>query len=110
VTELRSAPDQERFERSLQVIGLEITANATGVSILVGDPDKRWQHMNGCGGCRVDYQFEVEVPPGATVEHTLENGHNQYRIQKMTRVRLGQGGPLFSIASMNGDVRIQKHQ
>jgi len=213
VTELRSAPDQERFDRSLQVIGLEITADATGVSILVGDPDKRWHNMNGCDGCRVDYQFEVEVPPGATVdvgtvmdgrvdikgitgivsasnvngpiridnlndcesivsvngridlefakapvlncsietingditlgippgtsldmmldlfngvveselqvdpyalpatvEHTLENGHNQYRIQKMTGVRLGQGGPLFSIASMNGDVRIQKHQ
>jgi DUF4097 and DUF4098 domain-containing protein YvlB len=46
----------------------------------------------------------------ATIEHTLENGHDQYRIQKSSGLRIGAGGPTYSISSMNGDVRIQKHQ
>jgi len=46
----------------------------------------------------------------ATVEHTVENGRNQYRIQKLSGLRIGAGGPTYSISSMNGDVRIQKHQ
>jgi hypothetical protein len=46
----------------------------------------------------------------ATIEHTMENGHGQYRIQKYSGLRIGAGGPTYSISSMNGDVRIQKHQ
>ena len=46
----------------------------------------------------------------ATIERTTENGHNQYRIQKLSGLRIGAGGPIYSIASINGDVRIQKHQ
>ncbi len=211
--ELRSAPDQQRFDRSFESIRLDIKADANGVSLLVGDPDERWHRMNECRGCRLDIQFEVLVPPGATVdvgtvmdgrvdvegingsvsasnvngpvrvddirectsiesvngkvdvgfaispvndcsietingditlevpdgtgldialdlfngdistqllvgpldlpatiEHTLENGHDQYRIQKFSGLRIGAGGPTYSISSMNGDVRIQKHQ
>jgi hypothetical protein len=211
--ELRSAPDQERLDRSFESIRLDVRADANGVSILVGDPDERWHRMNECRGCRLDIQFEVLVPPGATIdvgtvldgrvdvrgvtgsvsasnvngpvkvlairecasiesvngqvdvgfatspvkdcsietingditlnvpegtgmdialdlfngdvatqllvspldlpatiEHTLENGHDQYRIQKSSGLRIGAGGPTYSISSMNGDVRIQKHQ
>ena len=211
--ELRSAPDQQRFDRSFESIRLDIKADANGVSLLVGDPDERWHRMNECRGCRLDIQFEVLVPPGATVdvgtvmdgrvdvegingsvsasnvngpvrvddirectsiesvngkvdvgfaispvndcsietingditlevpdgtgldialdlfngdistqllvgpldlpatiEHTLENGHDQYRIQNFSGLRIGAGGPTYSISSMNGDVRIQKHQ
>ena len=211
--ELRSAPDQQRFDRSFESIRLDIKADANGVSLLVGDPNERWHRMNECRGCRLDIQFEVLVPPGATVdvgtvmdgrvdvegingsvsasnvngpvrvddirectsiesvngkvdvgfaispvndcsietingditlevpdgtgldialdlfngdistqllvgpldlpatiEHTLENGHDQYRIQKFSGLRIGAGGPTYSISSMNGDVRIQKHQ
>jgi ribosomal protein S28E/S33 len=211
--ELRSAPDQQRFDRSFESIRLDIKADANGVSLLVGDPDERWHRMNECRGCRLDIQFEVLVPPGATVdvgtvmdgrvdvegingsvsasnvngpvrvddirectsiesvngkvdvgfaispvndcsietingditlevpdgtgldialdlfngdistqllvgpldipatiEHTLENGHDQYRIQKFSGLRIGAGGPTYSISSINGDVRIQKHQ
>ena len=46
----------------------------------------------------------------ATIERTNENGHNQYRIEKLTGLRLGAGGPTYSISSINGDVRIQKNQ
>jgi len=211
--ELRSAPDQERFDRSFESIRLDVKADANGVSLLVGDPDERWHRMNECRGCRLDIQFEVLVPPGtivdvgtvmdgrvdiagvagsvsasnvngpvrvddiqectsiesvngkidvgfatspisdcnietingditldvpegtgldiqldlfngdlssqfmagpldlpATIEHTTENGHVQYRIQKLSGLRIGAGGPTYSISSMNGDVRIQKHQ
>jgi ribosomal protein S28E/S33 len=209
--ELRSAPDQERFDRSFESIRLDVKADANGVSLLVGDPNERWHRLNECRGCRLDIQFEILVPPGATVdvgtvmdgrvdiegvtgsvsasnvngpvrvgdiqectsiesvngkvdvgfatsplsdcsietingditldvpegtgmdikldlfngdlssqltagplelpaiiEHTMENGHEQYRIQKFSGLRIGAGGPTYSISSMNGDVRIQK--
>jgi len=50
----------------------------------------------------------LELP--ATIEHTMENGHEQYRIQQLSGLRIGAGGPTYSISSINGDVRIQKHQ
>ena len=212
-TELRSAPDQERFERSLETMTLDVQSDVNGVTFIVGNPDERWHRMNRCDGCRLDIQFEVLVPSGtivdvgtvmdgridiegvtgivtarnvngpikvddiqdceaiesvngrvhvgfsrspardcnietingditldipvgtgldvtldlfngkvvsefvagpldlpATIEHTTENGHNQYRIQKLSGLRIGAGGPIYSIASINGDVRIQKHQ
>jgi len=211
--ELRSAPDKERFDRSFESIRLDIKADVSGVSFLVGDREERWHRMDDCKGCRLDIQFEVLVPPGtivdvgtvmdgridiegvsgivsasnvngpvkvdgitecdsiesvngkvdigftsspvndctietingditldvpqgtglditldlfngdvssqlmagplelpATIEHTVENGHDQYRIQKLSGFRVGAGGPTYSISSMNGDVRIQKHQ
>ena len=211
--EMRSAPDQERFDRSFETIRLSVDADADGVSFIVGDPDERWHRMDECHGCRLDIQFEVFVPPGtiidvgtvmdglvdingvtgvvtasnvngsivadniqecasiesvngrvdvgfsqkpvrdcsietingditlgipadagldvtfdlfngevvselmadpldlpATVEHTTKNGHNQYRIQKRSGLRIGAGGATYSISSMNGDVLIRTHQ
>ena len=209
--EHRTAPDRESFDKSYEILGLNIDANESGVSLRVGQSDERWQRMDRCRGCRVDYQFEVEVPPGAqidvgtvldgivdvsgvtgmvsasnvngpiridsiqdcaaissvngrvdlgfskapsldcsietingditlgvpsnasmdvaldlfngevasdfqvnyfnspaTVEHVVEDGQNMYRIQKLSGVRIGAGGPTYSISSMNGDVRIQE--
>ena len=211
ISERRSAPDLATFELSMEILSLNIEADASGVSIRVGDSNERWQRMNNCDGCRVDYQFEILVPPDAeidvgtvldgaidikavagqvsasnvngpiavedihdcatvnsvngkvklafskaplrncsietingditldvpsnasldvaidlfngdiktdfpvgpftlpaTVEHTTDNGRNQYRIQQLSGIRIGAGGPTYSIASMNGDVRIQK--
>ena len=68
VKERRAAPDQELFERSLDVIKADSTADAAGVSILVGEPIRGWQRLDRCPGCRVDYQFDVTVPPGTTVD------------------------------------------
>lgn len=211
--ELRSAPDQDRFDRSRETLLVNIDADAYGVSFRVGDPNKQRRRIDNCQGCRLDVQFEAVVPPGtivdvgtvmdgrvdvrdvtgmvtasnvngpvdvdgiqecesigsvngkvnigfsrspvqncnietvngditldvpdgtgmdvtldlfngevvselmagpldlaATVEQTTENGHRQYRIQKLTGLRIGSGGPIYSISSINGDVRIQKHQ
>jgi hypothetical protein len=213
VVEVRSAPDRRRYDLSLDIIRLDIEADSSGLSIVVGDRNERGHRMDECGGCRLDYQFEIQVPPGTTldvgtvidgkvdirgvtglvsasnvngpiridglqdcetinsangrvdlqysrapvrdcsietingdvtltiptgsdmdvaldlfngrvesefqvspfslpttVEHEIRNGHNQYRIQQLSGVRIGAGGPTYSIASMNGDVRIQKHQ
>lgn len=212
ISEHRSAPDQAMFDLSLERINLDVETTANGVSILVGDRENRWDRMNHCYECRVDYQFDVLVPPNAvidvgtvmdglvdvsgvkgvvsasnvngsvsvdeisncdainsvngrvkigfstapirdceietvngnitlnlpddtsldvtadlfngeiksdfpvdalslpaTVEHVVEGGRNTYRIQKLSGVRIGAGGPTYSVASINGDVRIRRN-
>ena len=210
--ELRSAPDQERFDRSFVVLKPDINADADGVSIVVGNRDERSHQPQDCDGCRLDIQFEITVPPAsiidvstvmdghvavegvtgsvtaanvngsvrveniehcdsiknvngkidvsfshspaqackigtvngditlglppgagldlaldlfngeavselpagpmnlpATVEHRIENGRNRYHIEKLSGLRIGDGGPTYSISSINGDVRIKKY-
>ena len=212
VSEVRTAPNQAMFEMSLERINLDIETDSSGVSILVGDRNNRWNRMDRCRGCRVDYQFDIVVPPNAvidvgtvmdglvdvsgvtgvvsasnvngsiavdkiqncesinsvngrvkigfsqapvndcsietvngditlsvpantnldvtadlfngeiksdfpvgplsmpaTVEHVVEDGRNLYRIQQLNGIRIGAGGPTYSIASINGDVRIQRN-
>jgi hypothetical protein len=211
-TELRSAPTRALLERSRQRLRLDVEADAGGVSMLVGDRDERRYREDDCNGCRVDYQFDVRVPPGtrldvgtvldgvvnvqgvsgrvsasnvngpisvdglrdceainsvngkvrlgfaqaptqdcrvdtvngdvtidvpedanldiavdlfngdirsevpvdtfslpATVEHVVDDGRKRYRVQQLAGVRIGAGGPIYTIASINGDVRIAKH-
>lgn len=213
INESRSAPDQQLFDKSKQVLRLDIEAGLNGVSIVVGDRGERWHDVSPCQHCRVDYQFDVLVPPGSTVdastvvdgkidvagitgivsasnvngpialaelhncamlasvngpvrlsfaerpdqncdidtingditlslpdgsgldvalnsfnsrmasefqvdtfdlpaqiEHTSDNGRHHYRIQQSAGLRLAGGGPVFSISSLNGDVRLQKTQ
>ena len=54
---------------------------------------------------------ELPVEPlaiPARVEHTQSGGSNQYRIEQAAGIRLAGGGPVFSVSSINGDLRIQK--
>jgi hypothetical protein len=211
ISEKRSAPDQKRFDRSLETLQLNTEADDSGVVLYVGNSDHDWHRRDRCRNCRVDYQFDVVVPvdtqlnvstvndgridiagvsgsvsagnvngpiavsemrncselnsvngemslgftapPGencnietingditltmpddsgfdvamnlsngrmltqlpveglaipAKVEHTESNGHHRYRIEQPAGVRIGAGGPTFTISSMNGDIRIQK--
>jgi hypothetical protein len=213
ITETRSAPDQRLFDRSLDMIRLDIAADASGVSLLVGNGKDLWQRWDDCHDCRVDYQFDIQVPPDtvvdvgtvmdgkvdiqgvagvvrasnvngsihvvdvrdcasvdnvngpitigfsqspqqdcrietvngdvtldmpgdasldmaldlfngkvsselpvgpfavpASVEQIVEDGRTRYRIQQQAGIRIGAGGPTYSVASVNGDVRITKHQ
>ena len=213
VDELRSAPNQALLERSRETLKLDVVADASGVSIQVGERDNNWDRGDPCRGCRVDYQFEVLVPTGtqldvgtvldgtidvagvvgiisasnvngpinvhevrdcetlesvngrvdvsftlapgqdcdietingditlafpsgsgldvaldlfngrvvsefsvdpfslpATVEHNSDGDGHRYRIQQSAGLRLEGGGPIFSISSLNGDIRIQKTQ
>lgn len=212
ISEVRTASDEEYFQMSLEHLKLDIEADSNGVSITVRDREERWRRVDHCRGCRVDYQFDILVPPDATVdvstvmdglvdvagvagvvsasnvngpvsidairdcdeissvngpvniryshtplrdcsietingditldvpantnldvtmdlfngdiksefpvgplalpatiEHVTEDGHNRYRIQQLSGIRIGAGGPTYTIASMNGDVRIQKN-
>lgn len=213
VDELRSAPNQALFARSLDILPLEITADANGVAIDVANSDNRWDSNNGCKGCRVDYQFIIETPPGsivdvgtvmdgkvdvegvagavsarnvngpiairdiescadveningpirvafsraplgdcsietingditidvpgdsgfdlvldlfngkvlselpvttftpqATVEQIVDDGRTRYRVQQQAGLRVGAGGPVYTVASINGDVRVTQAQ
>jgi hypothetical protein len=211
IRERRSAPDQELFDRSFEMLNLGTESSDAGVAYYVGNRDHTWYHRDPCHGCKVEYQFDVTVPvktqlevstvndgridvagvtgslsatnvngpiviagmhncaelnnvngavnlgfetsPGenchiktingditlelpessgldlamdlfnghmltqlpvdtlaipATVEHTETDGRHQYRIAQPAGVRIGAGGPTFTISSMNGDIRIQK--
>lgn len=68
IDERRSAPDQKRFDRSLEMLDLDIQADNEGVSFKVGERSRDWGRNGGCRGCRVDYQFEVLVPPGTQLD------------------------------------------
>lgn len=68
IDELRSAPDQIRFDRSLEILKLNVYADTNGVSFSVGDAQQRWDGRQSCRHCRVDYQFEVLVPPGTLID------------------------------------------
>lgn len=212
VSESRTAPNQAMFDLSLERMRLSIQTSSNEVSMLVGDREERWQGMDQCRGCRVDYQFDILVPPDAsvavstvmdglvdvsgiagvisasnvngsvsveqirncdhvssvngrvkiqfavapvhdcdietvngditlnmpdntsldvtadlfngdiksdfpvdalsmpaTVEQVVENGRSIYRIQKLSGVRIGAGGPTYSVASINGDVLIRRN-
>ncbi len=73
IEERRSAPSQALFERSLEVMPLNVEADAETVSLVVGQRDGRWHRMDPCRGCRVDVDFEVRVPPGTRLDVSTVN-------------------------------------
>ena len=103
VDEKRSAPSQELFELSKQTLFLDIQADAESVAMVVGKPDDPTvrPRVNRCRGCRVDYQFEVTVPPGTQIDvSTVTDG---------TIDVAGGGGPV-SASNVNGPVAVQDLQ
>jgi len=103
VDEKRSAPSQELFELSKQTLFLDIQADAESVAMVVGKPDDPTvrPRVNRCRGCRVDYQFEVTVPPGTQIDvSTVTDG---------TIDVAGGGGPV-SASNVNGPVAVKDLQ
>jgi hypothetical protein len=103
VDEKRSAPSQELFELSKQTLFLDIQADAESVAMVVGKPDDPTvrPRINRCRGCRVDYQFEVTVPPGTQIDvSTVTDG---------TIDVAGGGGPV-SASNVNGPVAVKDLQ
>ena len=68
IEETRYAPDQAMFERSKELLDLDVYADANGASFQVGEEMRNWRDRDHCSGCRVDYQFEIRVPKGALVD------------------------------------------
>jgi len=103
VDEKRSAPSQELFELSKQTLFLDVQADGEGVAMVVGKPDDPTvrPRVNRCRGCRVDYQFEVTVPPGTQIDvSTVTDG---------TIDVAGGGGPV-SASNVNGPVAVKDLQ
>ena len=95
VDEKRSAPSQELFELSKQTLFLDVQADSAGVAMVVGKPDDPTvrPRINRCRGCRVDYQFEVTVPPGTQIDvSTVTDGGIDVA---------GGGGPVSASSATN---------
>ena len=73
IVELRSAPDQKRFDRSMEVLSLQTLADEDGVELNVGDPRGSWNKSHRCKGCRVEYRFEVVVPADTQIDVSTVN-------------------------------------
>lgn len=97
VDEHRTAPTEELFEQSHETVYLDVQADTEGVSMIVGGPVRTWRHFDRCPGCRVDYQFEVTVPPGAQIDvSTVTDGRVDVA---------GINGPI-SASNVNGPVTV----
>jgi hypothetical protein len=101
VDERRSAPTQELFELSKQTIFLDVQADGDGVAMVVGQHDDSTRpRVNRCRGCRVDFQFEVTVPPGTQIDvSTVTDGG----------IDVAGGGPV-SASNVNGPVAVKDLQ
>lgn len=59
---------------------------------------------------RVVSGFEVaSVDFPARIDRVNKDGRSRYRIEKAAGLRVGAGGPIFSIRSINGDIRIEEN-
>lgn len=95
--EERRAPDALRFERSLEVLRLDVAADGNGVSLHVGARDDCPGRDDECDGCRVDFQFDVRVPPGTIIDaSTVMDGKVEID---------GVDGPV-SATNVNGPVEV----
>src|SRR4051812_12789608 len=103
VDEKRSAPSQELFELSKQTLFLDVQADGEGVAMVVGKPDDPSvrPRVNRCRGCRVDYQFEVTVPPGTQIDvSTVTDG----------TIDVAGGGGAVNASNVNGPVAVKDLQ
>ena len=68
VDEMRSAPTQSLFDRSLEILKLDVEADSNGLTIIVGERNQMWRRREPCRECRVDYQFDLRVPAGTRLD------------------------------------------
>lgn len=73
VKELRSAPDQRLFERSQEVLKLHIDASTEGLLMQVGTRDNRWRQQPPCRNCRAEFEFDIQVPAGTSMNVSTVN-------------------------------------
>ena len=88
---------------SIKTINGDITLTVPGSAGL----DAALSMMQG----KVVSEFDLEpLALPAKVEQRNEDGRFIYHIAQAAGIRLGKGGPTFSIESLNGDLRIRKRQ
>lgn len=101
VNEIRSAPDQALFDRSKVLLKLDTFADASGVSVTVGDGESRWTNRSHCDGCRAHYQFDVVVPKATIVDvATVTDG----------KIDVSGISGLISASNVNGPIDVAEMQ
>ncbi len=115
VDEIRSAPNQKRFDKSREILQLHVDTDPGNVSMVVGQRDS-WHRFNPCRGCQLEYQFDVEVPVDTNLTlSTVNDGHidvdgifgvvNARNVNGA--VRLSGLADCSLVESVNGPVRIK---
>jgi DUF4097 and DUF4098 domain-containing protein YvlB len=88
---------------SIKTINGDITLTVPGSAGL----DAALSMMQG----QVVSEFDLEpLALPARVEQRNDDGRFIYHVAQAAGIRLGKGGPTFSIESLNGDLRIRKSQ
>jgi hypothetical protein len=120
IHEVRSAQNQTTFDRSLDILRLNVIADESGVSMQVGDPSGSWRSGfwnkgNPCRRCEVVYTFDVQVPVGTRVDvSTVNDGQINISGIKGGISASNVNGPIFInelyscefVESINGVVKL----
>jgi hypothetical protein len=115
VDERRSAPTQVLFEQSKRSFFLDVRTDANGVALTVEHPEEYRSKPDRCLGCRLDYQFEVLVPPGTHVDvATVTDGRVDVAVKNGTVDAMNVNGPVAvaglddcaNIKSVNGALSV----
>jgi hypothetical protein len=116
LNERRTASTQESFERSKELIRLEVETSGESVSMIVGGLYDTEMRTEMCRGCRVDYQFEISAPPDAQVDvGTVTDGRIEVTGIRGLVLANNVNGPVAAtdlgncakIASVNGALDVQ---
>jgi hypothetical protein len=116
IHERRSAPTQALLQRSKELIPLIVQAGGDGVSMVVGQRDRKEERTDSCRGCRVDYQFEIAVPTDTLVDiGTVTDGRVEIAGIRSSVNASNVNGPVSatdlsncsSIKSVNGSVDVK---
>lgn len=114
ISEHRSAPSRELFDRSLEVYGLDIQADGERVEARVGERGRSWRR-DPCRSCRVEYRFEVRAPVNTRLYASTVNdgGVEVTGIRGVVSasnvngpVAIREAGACESVDSVNGDITL----
>jgi hypothetical protein len=107
VAERRSAASQALFEQSKQMLFLDVRADANGVAMTVEHPTDSRPRSDRCAGCRLEYQFEVLVPPGTQVDvGTVTDGRIDIAVKSGSVDAENVNGPV-TVAGLDDCANIQ---
>lgn len=117
VEERRSAPDQARYDKSLEALKLRTEAGPDSVSMYVGGPDRHhWRRSDRCDGCRAEYRFDVSVPAGTQLDVSTVNDGGVEILGVTGMITAGNvNGPIsvsglrdcVEMHNVNGDVQLE---
>jgi hypothetical protein len=117
VTGLDECSNIESVNGTLEVLFARVPASDCNLKTINGEITVRLPVGTGLdaildlGHGQIESDFDVDAMTlPVKVEKTQQQDHWSYRVQKSTGLRVGAGGPTFTFASLNGDVRILKNK